>query len=75
MPYFLYKFYPDKQLELIEPFDTYQDAKKTARSLRTELPTGAGYVIKMIFAKSPEEAKRALLEVREAPPSGVNEEF
>lgn len=75
MPYFLYKFYPNRRLEPIETFDKYQDAKKTAHSLRAELPADADYIVKMIFAQTPDDAKRMLLEVREAPPSGVNEEF
>jgi hypothetical protein len=70
MPYFVYKVYSERKLEMIEQFDGYRDARNHARELRAALPADAGYQIRVIFAKNPEEASMLLSEKREPRPLG-----
>lgn len=70
MPYFVYKVYPAKRFEPIADFPKYRDARDRARSLRAELPEGADYTIRVIFAKDHEEAELVMAEPREARPLG-----
>ena len=70
MPYFVYEIAPPKQLTVIDSFENYRDAKTHARSLRAAMKPGDDKIIKLIFAKSSEEARRLLMEVREPRPMG-----
>lgn len=70
MPYFLYKVFPEKRYELIEPHEAYRAARDRARALRAELAADAGYAIKVMFAKDPAEAERLMAEEREPRPLG-----
>lgn len=72
MPYFIYKITPGptpmiKQLELQTQFDSFNEAKNTARSMRAELGTDTNVIVKVIFAATPLEAEEKLQEHREAP--------
>lgn len=72
MPYFVFRIVqetPDakKQLETLEIFDQYREAKSYVRSRRDEQDPGDSATIKMVFAASEAEAESRLLEHREAP--------
>ena len=72
MPYFLFKitepseFKLVKQLELIETFDAFRDAKTVAKRLRAE-GGDANCIYKVMFAESQLSAEEQLLEKREKP--------
>ena len=70
MPYFLYKIFPNKKLELIENFGNYREAKDKARQLRTEMGDDDSYIVKMIHAKHTDEAERLLSQERKPRPLG-----
>ncbi|MGD2171576.1 MAG: hypothetical protein PVI79_12985 [Gammaproteobacteria bacterium] len=72
MPYYLFKISRSddlglvKQLDLIDSFDAFRDAKKTAKKLRAQgVEEGSGY--KVMFAENQLSAEEQLLEKREAP--------
>ena len=72
MPYFLYKVTVNegldlvKQLDLIDVFDGFREAKKRAKALRAE-QTDSGYSYKIMFAENQLSAEEQLLEKREQP--------
>jgi len=70
MPYFLYKIFPNKKLELITQFEQFAAAKTEAKRLRPLITVADNYQIKVIFAKSDIEAVLLLKEQREARPLG-----
>lgn len=70
MPYFVYEIFPPKRLQLVESFDDYREARTRARSLRAALGADAEQTVRVIFARSTEEATRLLTEVREPRPLG-----
>ena len=72
MPYYLFKItHPDelgliKQLDLIDSFDAFRDARNAAKELRAEgVEEGSSY--KVMFAESQLSAEEQLLEKREPP--------
>lgn len=73
MPYFIYKMTVQegmslvKNLELINEFETFKEAKKYAREKRTELPEDSAEIIKVMFAENQLIAEEQLLEHREKP--------
>ena len=56
-----------KNLEKINRFESYKEAKQLVRSLRDELTAGDSTQYKIIFAESELDAEQKLLEKREAP--------
>lgn len=72
MPYFLYKMSsPDgldlvKNLELLEVFDAFRDAKARAKQLRAQ-NTDTDFSYKVMFAENQLSAEEQLLEKREQP--------
>lgn len=79
MSYFVYKIIPGptelvKNLELLESFDVFREAKVFAREQRTMLAQDAKETIKVIFAESQLRAEELLLEHREPPLLDGNEE-
>jgi len=72
MPYYLYKVTrPDgfgliKQLELIDSFDAFRDAKNAAKQMRAEAVDGDSSY-KVMFAENQLTAEEQLLEKREQP--------
>lgn len=72
MPYFLFKVSPRdelglvKQLELLQVFDAFRDAKTEAKKLRAE-QTDQGHSYKVTFADNQLAAEEQLLEKREKP--------
>jgi len=72
MPYYVYKILPGptrlvSTLEKLVQFDSFKDAKKHARDLRTELSGNDKVQIKVTFAETELEAEEQLMEKREAP--------
>ncbi len=72
MPYYLFKITPGptdltKQLDLQQEFESFQEAKKTAREMRAELGADSNLIVKVMFAGSVLEAEEKLQEHREAP--------
>ena len=72
MPYYLYKISsPEgldlvKNLELLEVFDGFRDAKQRAKALRAE-QAGDDFIYKVMFAENQLQAEEQLLEKREQP--------
>ena len=72
MPYFIYKITSGstgavKELEFIEKYDEFKQAKKVIREKRTELDLDSRNTLKMVFAEDEFEAEHRLRESREAP--------
>ncbi len=72
MPYYLYKISsPDgldlvKNLELLETFDAFRDAKVRAKQMRAQ-NTADDFTFKVMFADNQLSAEEQLLEKREQP--------
>ena len=72
MPYYLYKIKSAdelglvKNLELLETYEKFREAKLAAKRLRAE-QTDAGLVYKVMFAENQLSAEEQLLEKREQP--------
>ena len=73
MPYFVYKVFPARQLEYVEQFDQYRDARKSVRAMRAALVQTDNHEVRMVFAPLAPEAERILRERREARPLGEDE--
>jgi len=73
MPYFIYKMTAQegmslvKNLELINEFETFKEAKNFARDKRAELQQDSNEIIKVMFAENQLVAEEQLLEHREKP--------
>ncbi len=72
MPYFVYKITSGstgaiKELEFIEKYDEFKQAKKFAREKRSQMELDNRIAIKMIFAEDELEAEQRLREPRNAP--------
>ena len=72
MPYFIYKITSGstgaiKELEFVEKYDEFKQAKKIIREKRMEIELDNRTTIKMIFAENELEAEQRLREPRNAP--------
>ncbi len=72
MPYFVYKIEPAvselvKNLEMLEDFDAYKEAKNFVKQERSKLSAEDKTVYKIIFADNALQAEEQLMEKREAP--------
>ena len=72
MPYFIYKITSGstgviRELEFIEKYDEFKQAKKFVREKRIELELDNRTAVKMIFAEDEFEAEQRLREPRNAP--------
>lgn len=70
MPYFVYKVDNNivvKNLELLNEFENFKEAKSFAKEKRTEFPDLPPEAIKVMFAKNKLDAEEQLQEHREAP--------
>lgn len=68
MPYYVYSILElekKKQLEHLDTFDRYQDAKKLVRSHRAEKASDDAKDYRMIFARNQTEAETLLTAPRE----------
>ena len=72
MPYYVYTIKPGptpliKDLDKIDQFEKFKDAKLKARDMRSQMAEGADLAVKVIFAESALEAEEKLMETRDAP--------
>jgi hypothetical protein len=73
MPYYLFKISsPEglelvKNLELLEVFDVFRDARTRAKQLRAQETDNSGFSYKVMFAENQLSAEEQLLEKREQP--------
>jgi hypothetical protein len=72
MPYFVYRISETagamfKQLDLLETFDGFRDAKQFAKEQRKIMDSGDSSVIKVMFAENQLSAEEQLQEKREQP--------
>lgn len=72
MPYYVYKIESAelallKQLELINTFDKFKEAKNFARDIRAEQVEGDAAEIKVMFADNQLAAEEMLMEKRDKP--------
>ncbi len=72
MPYFVYKIEPAvselvKNLQLLEEFEAYKEAKNLVKQERSKLSAEDKTVYKIIFADNALQAEEQLMEKREAP--------
>lgn len=69
MPYYVYKITQPtpvlKNLELLDSFVAYKEARALARENRAQLPIDSGITIKLMFAASELEAEEELQKKRE----------
>ena len=70
MPYFVYNIHPGKQLELLEQFSTYKEARDNVRARRKELSEDDEHTVRLVHARHEEEAQRLLTAKREPRPAG-----
>ncbi len=70
MPYFLFKMFPSREVEVIERHDNYRDARARARLLRQELTVSDNYQIKIIHAFNEKAGEKLLTTEREPIPWG-----
>ena len=72
MPYYVYRIENAemdllKQLELVNQFESFKEAKNHARDLRKQQAEGDNAVIKVMFADNQLHAEEQLMEKREQP--------
>ena len=72
MPYYVYRIENAemamlKQLQLIEKFDSFKDAKNFARECRAKQAAEDKTIIKVMFADNQLSAEEQLMEKREQP--------
>ena len=72
MPYYVYKMSPGvtalvKNLEAVDEFAAYAEAKKQARALRSAESLAPDTTVKIVFAESRLEAEELLQEKRDKP--------
>ncbi len=70
MPYFVYKIAPGvskivKNLEPLDDFEKFKEAKNFAKEKRQEEDSDAGNIYKIIFAENSIDAEEKLQEQRE----------
>ena len=70
MPYFVYKIAPGvskivKNLEALESFDKFKEAKNFAKEKRQQENAAEGNIYKVIFAENSIDAEEKLQEQRE----------
>ncbi|MBT4838062.1 MAG: hypothetical protein HON94_12020 [Methylococcales bacterium] len=70
MPYFIYKIKPPKRLEYISSHEKFPEAKKIANEMRLAQSADDDSMVKIIFAKTPEDAEKDLMVEREPIPMG-----
>jgi len=70
VPYYVDKVteFPIKLLEVMDKFDKFRDASAWAKARRSEIPAGANYLVKVIFAENELQAEDLLMQVREKEP-------
>lgn len=73
MPYYIYKITTQpgmalvKNLELLDQYESFKEAKKVAREIREKQDGAEGVTVKVMFADNQLMAEEQLLEHREKP--------
>lgn len=73
MPYYIYKIAAQegmtlvKNLELLDQFESFKEAKNKAREIREKLDGSEGVMVKVMFADNQLMAEEQLLEHRDKP--------
>lgn len=73
MPYYIYKITTQpgmalvKNLELLDQYESFKEAKKVAREIREKQDGVEGVTVKVMFADNQLMAEEQLLEHREKP--------
>ncbi|MDH5710561.1 MAG: hypothetical protein OEZ15_02695 [Gammaproteobacteria bacterium] len=73
MPYYIYKITTQpgmalvKNLELLDQYESFKEAKKVAREVREKQDGAEGVTVKVMFADNQLMAEEQLLEHREKP--------
>ncbi len=73
MPYYLFRISSNdevglvKQLDLVEVFENFRDAKQQAKQLRAKMPADDAAEYRISFAANQLAAEEQLLEKREKP--------
>ncbi len=70
MPYFLFKFFPNRTVESIESHPKFRDARDRVRELRMQLTVADNCEIKMVHAPNEGAGAKLLMTEREAIPMG-----
>lgn len=65
MPFFVYKIYSLNNIEHLDTFDKYRDAKTYVRDLRATAPAEADYTVRMMHASNNIEAEKLLTTPRD----------
>ena len=65
MPYYVYLIKPPRQLEHLETFTNFKQARELARAQRARLEAAEGASVRMIFANDQIEAEKLLLTPRD----------
>jgi hypothetical protein len=74
VPYFIYRVFPFRRLEMIEAAESFGQASALAKALRASPELPADCAIKVIFAATEPEAEDLLSQVREPAPGVVGDE-
>lgn len=70
MPYYLFKMFPNRKVEVIESHPKFRDARDRARELRAQLTVADNCEIKMVFAPNEGAGAKLLTTEREVIPMG-----
>lgn len=75
MPYFVYKVFetPIRRLEKLEQYEAFREASNRAKQIRSELPSDATYIIKVIFAETELHAEDLLNQLRAPAPNPLDD--
>jgi hypothetical protein len=65
MPFFVYRVQPENQLEHIETFENYREAKVKVNQLRKSEPEDSEDIIRMIHATNRSNAEKLILAPRD----------
>jgi hypothetical protein len=74
VPYFIYRVFPFRRLDVVEALESFAQASARAKALRANPELPADCAIKVIFAATEAEAEDLLTRVREPAPGVVGDE-
>jgi hypothetical protein len=74
VPYFIYRVFPFRRLDVVEALESFGQASARAKALRANPELPADCTIKVIFAATEAEAEDLLTQVREPAPGVVGDE-
>ncbi len=74
MPYYIYRVFPFRRLEMVDAVPAFGQASARAKALRASPDLPADCTIKVIFAANENTAEDLLSQVREPAPGVVGDE-